>query len=248
MSAPDDDASGVNRDLARRSERLAAAMREVETLTLAVIHDFQMPLDAIERRAVAICKGEPDVATAQAMLAIRDSVVVMNAMIGDLRELYQLGAAPLDLGPVDMEALAKAAWAGLASHDRVDFRLGTLPVVRGHRGMLELVWTNLLRGALRRSIEAPDPYVEVTGGESGEFIVYSVRDNGIELVLEYAGKLFYVFEQIQEQTEHPGMGVELAIVQRIVTRHRGNIWVEAHRHKGALFQFSLPVGDLVSTT
>ena len=74
--------------------------------------------------------------------------------------------------------------------------------------------------------------------------VYSVSDNGTDLELDYAGKLLYVLEQIQKQSQPPGTGVGLAIVQRIVTRHRGNVWVEAHQGKGALFQFSLPIVDV----
>ena len=244
MSTSPDDARRDTRDLTRRSERLAAAMREFETLSLAVMHDFRMPLDAIEKRLLALAQGPLDVEASQDVLAIRDSVAVMDAMIGNLREMYLLARGPLELETIDMRAMATAAWEEIDHPKAVQFRIGPVPEVRGHREMLKLVWTNLLRGAIRRSLHNEYPSIEVTGGGSGsEFAVYSVHDNGTSLALEYAGKLFYVFEQIQLQTEEPGTGVELAIVQRIVTRHRGNIWVDAHRHKGALFQFSLPIGD-----
>jgi len=242
MISPPDDRRDT-RDLTRRSERLAAAMREFETLSLAVMHDFRMPLDAIEKRLLALAAGSLDAAASQNVLAIRDSIAVMDAMIGNLRDLYLLARGPLELETVDMGAMAVAAWEEIDHPKGVDFHIGTLPEVRGHREMLNLVWINLLRGAVRRSLSNEYPRVEVTGGGSGEYAVYSVHDNGTSLALEYAGKLFYVFEQIQLQTDEPGTGVELAIVQRIVTRHRGNIWVDAHRHKGAVFQFSLPVGD-----
>ena len=66
-----------------------------------------------------------------------------------------------------------------------------------------------------------------------------MRDNGAELALHFTGKLTYAFEQIQKQSQHPGTGVALAIVQRIVTRHRGNVWVDTAADKGAFFQFSI---------
>jgi light-regulated signal transduction histidine kinase (bacteriophytochrome) len=238
-----EDTDRANRDLARRSERLAAAMREFETLSSAVSHDFQVPLRAIEKRARAIGEGRLDPEAAQGVRSIRDNVAAMQAMIGNLRELCLQASQPLELESIDMEALARAAWAGMENRERAVFRLGKLPAVRGHRGMLALVWTNLLRSALRRGAGHETARVEVTGGASGEFAVYSVSDNGAGLDLDYAGKLSHVFEQLQKQMEHPGTGVELAIVQRIVSRHRGNIWVEARRHKGATFQFSLPIGE-----
>jgi light-regulated signal transduction histidine kinase (bacteriophytochrome) len=239
-----DDVGRANHDLIRRTERLAAAMREFETLSLAVAHDFQAPLDAIDGTARAMGEGGHALhpSTAQGVLAIRENVAAMQAMIGNLLELCHVAGKPMELEPTDMEALTRAAWAGIENSERVEFNLGKLPVVQGHRGMLELVWANLLSGAARRSRRHPRPSVEVTGGESGEFAVYSVSDNGTGLDLDYTGKLFYAFEQLQKQSDDPGTGVGLAIVQRIVTRHRGHVWVEARRQKGAIFQFSLPIG------
>jgi light-regulated signal transduction histidine kinase (bacteriophytochrome) len=245
MSDAMNDAGRADRDVARRSERLAAAVREFETLSSAVSHDFQMPLAMIEWSARALSENlhAPSVETGMRVQAIRANVATMQAMIANLRELCVLAGQTLELESIDMEALVRAAWAGIEDREGVALSLGKLPSVRGHRGMLSLVWTNLLRGALRRSAGQERARIEVTGGASGEFAVYSVSDNGRVLDLEYAGKLFYVFEQVQKQAEHPGTGVELAIVQRIVTRHRGNVWVEARRNKGATFQFSLPIGE-----
>jgi light-regulated signal transduction histidine kinase (bacteriophytochrome) len=245
MSAPDG-AERVTQDMARRNERLVAAMREFETLSLALSHDFRLPLGAIERIARAIGEGRhtQDSVTAQGLRAIHDSVAAMQAMIANLLELCRLAGQPMELEWIDMEALAREAWAGIENTQRVEVSVGKLPATRGHRGMLKLVWTHLLSNAVRHSAPQEQPRVEITGGASGEFVVYAVRDNGKELNLGYAGKLFYVFEEVQKQSEHPGTGVGLAIVQRIVTRHRGNLWVEARPDKGAFFQFSLPLGDV----
>jgi light-regulated signal transduction histidine kinase (bacteriophytochrome) len=238
------DVRRVNNDLIRRTERLAAAMREFETLSLAVSHEFQAPLRVIDGMARAIGEGAQmlDVATAEGLFAIRENVATMQAMIGRLLDLCAMAGQPMELESIDMEALAGAAWSGIENRDSVEFSLGRLPVVHGHRGMLELVWANLLSGAAKRSARHERPSVQVSGGGSGEFAVYSVSDNGTDLDLDYAGKLFYAFEQIQKQSLDPGTGVGLSIVQRIVTRHRGNVWVEARRQKGAIFQFSLPTG------
>jgi light-regulated signal transduction histidine kinase (bacteriophytochrome) len=242
MSDSRDDVDRARRDLARHNERLAAAMRELEAFFPGVADDFELPLGAIESSAIAIGAGrqQPDYATFQAMQAIRDSVAVMQEMIGSLRALGKWAGQPMELESIDMATLARVAWAEIGNNAGA-FNLGELPVARGHRGMLALVWKNLLFGAARRSAANARPRVEVSGSRDGENAVYSVSDNGTGLDLSGAGNLLDAFERIQKQSEHPGIAVGLAIVQRIVTRHRGNVWVDARRETGALLQFSLPI-------
>jgi light-regulated signal transduction histidine kinase (bacteriophytochrome) len=243
MSDSRDDVDRAHRDLARHNERLAAAMRELEALSPGVADDLELPLGAIERNAIAIGAGrqQPDHATFQALQAIRDGVGVMQQMIGNLRKLGMWAGQPMELESIDMAALARAAWTEIGNKAGA-FNLAELPMARGHRGMLALVWKNLLFGAASRSAANARPRVEVSGARDGENAVYSVSDNGTGLDLSGAGSLLDAFARIQKQSAHPGIVVGLAIVQRIVTRHRGNVWVDARHATGALFQFSLPVG------
>ena len=179
----------------------------------------------------------------QGLRSIRSTASAMQAMIANLVELCDLSGQLLHVEPVDMEELAREAWSEVESNRRVEFSVAKLPPARGHRGMLKLVWKNLLTNAVRNTTLRDRPSVQVTGGGSGEHAIYAVRDNGTALDLGYSGKLSYVFEQVQKQSPHPGTGVGLAIVQRIVTRHRGNVWVEARRNEGAFFQFSILTGE-----
>jgi light-regulated signal transduction histidine kinase (bacteriophytochrome) len=96
---------------------------------------------------------------------------------------------------------------------------------------------------VRYGARSERPRVEVTGGESPGHVIYGVRDNGQGFDLGYSGKLAHVFLRLATGSEYPGTGVALAIVQRIVTRHRGNVWIDAHTGEGAFFQFSLPMLD-----
>jgi light-regulated signal transduction histidine kinase (bacteriophytochrome) len=245
MTASSEDIERENRELARRSERLGGAMRELEHFSFGIAHDLWAPLRSINDIARGIDEGAGgvDAETQAKVRSILAHGATMEGMIENLLEFCRYASMPLELETIDMEALVREAWAGIGGKERAALVLDKLPVARGHRAMLKLVWSNLLANALRYGVRTQWPHVEVTGGESPGHVIYGVRDNGAGFDLGYSGKLAHVFLRLATAAEYPGTGVALAIVQRIVTRHRGNVWIDARAGEGAFFQFSLPLHD-----
>jgi light-regulated signal transduction histidine kinase (bacteriophytochrome) len=102
------------------------------------------------------------------------------------------------------------------------------------------VWVNLLDNAVKYSSKVAMPNITVRGREEADRVVYEVIDNGVGFDSRYSSTLFGVFQRLHGASEYPGSGVGLAIVQRIVMRHGGEVWASAEVNEGATFSFSLP--------
>jgi light-regulated signal transduction histidine kinase (bacteriophytochrome) len=118
--------------------------------------------------------------------------------------------------------------------------LGPLPNASGDAALLRLVWLHLVGNAIKFTAPKKSAVIEITGTTEPERIVYCVRDNGVGFNMKAAGKLFGVFQRLHSEEEFQGSGMGLAIVQRLVRRHSGEVWGEAEKDQGATFCFSLP--------
>ena len=101
------------------------------------------------------------------------------------------------------------------------------------------VMQNLVANAIK--FHGPErPIIQVTATPGTKDWTFSVKDNGIGLNVEYAEKIFQMFQRLHSKETYPGTGVGLAIAKKIVERHGGHIWVESEENKGATFFFTIP--------
>jgi PAS domain S-box-containing protein len=234
------------RVLDRANTELQAVNNELEAFSYSVSHDLRAPLRAVDgfSRILLEDYGPRLDGEAQRLLnVLRTSSQQMGQLIDDLLAFSRLGRKELVAGRVDMTALARAVADELRSKDgkpAAEVVIDALPPARGDRTLLRQIWANLLQNASKFTREQPGSRIHVGARLDGDETVYFVTDNGVGFDMQYAHKLFGVFQRLHRAEEFEGTGVGLAIVQRIVHRHGGRVWAEGAVNQGATFYFSLP--------
>ena len=232
-----------------RTAELQAANTELEAFSYSVSHDLRAPLRALQGFSRILIDEHlpqlPDEA-AHYIGLIRDNAGQMGKLIDDLLTFSRLSRQPVQAETVDVGVLVQQALDQLAperEHRQVDVRVADLPPCQGDPSLLRQVVINLLSNALKFTRRRAQATIEIGSApnlaEPGEY-VYFVRDNGVGFDMQYAGKLFGIFQRLHSASDYEGTGVGLAIVQRIVRRHGGRVWAEATVDRGATFYVALP--------
>jgi signal transduction histidine kinase len=232
------------RRVQEKTVQLEAANKDLDAFSYSVSHDLRAPLRAIDGYSKML---EEDIgpgldAEPRRLLGVvRSSSRRMGQLIDDLLEFSRLGQQEPARVRIDMTRLAQSTAAELArDYPAVSVTVGEVPATLADHALLRQVWLNLIGNAFKYSSKRDAGRVEVGGKAEGAENVYWVRDNGVGFDMRYAAKLFGVFQRMHSQDEFPGTGVGLAIVQRVILRHRGRVWAEARPDEGACFYFALP--------
>jgi hypothetical protein len=229
-----------------RTIQLETANKELAAFSYSVSHDLRAPLRAINGFAEIVLAdfGATLPEEGQRLLKrIRNRALGMGHLIDDLLAFSSLGRQPLSRRYVNMRELAATVVKELTSHvegREIEVHLGELPNSYCDAVLMQQVWVNLLSNAIKYSRERNPAIIEIGyKTENGEGI-YFVRDNGAGFDMQFAHKLFRVFQRLHLADEFEGTGVGLAIVQRVIERHGGRVWAYGEEDRGATFNFTLP--------
>jgi PAS domain S-box-containing protein len=205
--------ASLEKRVAERTMELELTNKELESFCYSVSHDLRAPLRAIDGFSLALEEDYApmlDAAGKNYLERVRKATKRMAVLIDDLLELSRITRAELKLQDVDLTQLMRVAL------------------------------DNLLGNAWKFTQHQPKPRIEFGVTIQGDQTVYFVRDNGAGFDMNYASKLFGVFQRLHSATEYEGTGVGLANVQRVIHRHGGHVWAEAKVNEGATFYFTLP--------
>jgi signal transduction histidine kinase len=188
--------------ISQRTAQLEAANKELESFAYSVSHDLRAPLRAVDgyiRILVEDYASRLDAEGNRVCTIISESARDMGKLIDDLLAFSRVGRTDMQSATIDMATMAKSIFFELTTPDdreRIDFHVDPLPASAGDPTLMRQVWKNLLSNAVKFSSKTERAVIEVRGEQHGVEIVYSVRDNGAGFDMQYANKLFGVFQRL----------------------------------------------------
>ncbi len=240
----------VAAELEHRGEQLEAANTELEAFSYSVSHDLRAPLRHIDGYVGLLEKSIASKLNEKAtryLQTISDSAKEMGRLIDELLVFSRMGRAEMANTPIHLDHLVTEVLRGLqpeTQHRSISWVIAPLPVVRADPSMLRLVLVNLISNAIKFTARRAQATIEVGSlpGTPGEAVIF-VRDSGVGFDMQYAQKLFGVFQRLHRAEDFEGTGIGLANVRRIIHRHGGRTWAEGVLDGGATFYFSLPLRE-----
>jgi PAS domain S-box-containing protein len=237
--------SELEQRVIERTEQLEAANKELEAFSYSVSHDLRAPLRAVDGFSQAVLEDygpQLPEACRQDLQTIRNGAQKMGQLIDDLLTFSRLSRLPLSKSAVDTGKLVRSVLGELNYKQKgrqIDVRIAELAPCQADPALLKQVWINLLSNALKYTGKREAAVIEIGCAREKGQNVYFVRDNGTGFDMQYAHKLFGVFQRLHRAEDFEGTGVGLAIVQRVIHRHGGRVWAESTVNCGATFYFTL---------
>ncbi|MGF1535510.1 MAG: ATP-binding protein, partial [Elainellaceae cyanobacterium] len=249
-----DEMASVNFELQRSND-------ELDSFAYIASHDLKEPLRGIHNYANFLMEDYEDQLDEDGVHKLQTLVRLtqrMENLLNSLLHFSRLGRAELVRDQVDLDALVRQATTMLKMsrpQNNVEFRIPRpLPTVRCDRAQIMELFTNLISNAIKYN-DKTAPWVEVglispssgevsqpngTGASPSEAKVFYVQDNGIGISPSYFDKIFQIFHRLHGRDDFGGgTGAGLTIVQKIVERHGGKIWLESTPGHGTTFFFTL---------
>jgi len=228
-----------------RTRDLEEVNKELELFSYSVSHDLRAPLRGIigfttvlvEEHSSALNEEGKRIAS-----RVIGNAKKMNELIENLSDLYRTRKRELQKTELPMQLLATEICNELKEAEKnriISIKINTLPSAIGDSILIKQVWQNIIGNAIKYSGKKQEAYIEIGSVLEKGKEVYYVKDNGAGFDMKYYPNIFGIFQRLHTKKEFEGTGIGLAIVQKIVSRHGGEIWAESKINEGATFYFTL---------
>ncbi len=227
-------------------QQLETVNKDLEAFAYSISHDLRAPLRHIEgftgllKNAIS----EPDNNVLQYLNIIKSSTVNMSKMIDDLLSFSRLGRKSLVKTEVSLNQLVEKSLSGFMPEQEnrnIEWKIESLPLVYCDPNLMQMVIDNLISNAIKFTSKKEKAIIEIAS-VPGETAAFYIRDNGVGFDMQYAGKLFGVFQRLHIADEFEGTGIGLANIKQIIQKHNGSISVSAAPDMGATFTIRLKPG------
>ncbi len=240
----------LERRVLQRTAELEAKNRELETFSYSVSHDLKAPLRGVDGYSLLLAEDYSELLDAQGRLFlenIRFGIIRMNQLIDDLLAYSRLERRAVTNKTIYLEQFVQniaSEWLN-DPENRAKFSFDIhCPFVMTDSESLTQALRNLIDNAVKFTRDVPEPCIEVGGAENDDGCVLWVQDNGIGFDMQYADRIFEIFQRLNRDEEYPGTGIGLALVRKAMDRIGGRTWTESTPGLGATFYLEIPKKEL----
>jgi len=235
----------LNENIAIRNTKLEMLNKELEAFTYSISHDLRAPLRSLSGFSKIIYEDYADRLDTQGkdyLVRIKNGSDRMSQLVEDLLRLSHISLQNIDRMDYDLSGLASAVINSLREADPER----SVEVVIAERlravvdpNLMRIAFTNLFNNAWKYTSKTENARIEFGSTEKDAKTLYFIKDNGAGFDPTFAEKMFLPFRRLHTEKEFEGTGIGLAIVERIIRRHEGNVCAEGEIGKGATIYFTL---------
>ena len=233
-------------ELQKSNEELQRSNADLEQFAYVASHDLSAPLRAVAGFSQLLgvrYKGKLDGDADEFIRHMQDGVARMQGIIDDLLAYSRVDRSDLEAQHIDLDSILDEVLHSLAPEIEERGAVVTrepLGEACGEPGQLSQVLQNLIANGIKFTAEGVRPEVHVSAQRGAGRVRVSVRDNGIGIDDEHAERIFKMFQRLHTSDEYPGTGIGLAISQKIIERHGGEITMVPAPGGGTIFSFDIP--------
>ena len=234
----------LEQTVAERTAELSNSNQDLEQFAYIASHDLRQPLRKIRMCTEYLAEDYSHCFDEQAesyMTYIKGSIDRMYLLIDDLLTYSRVGKQEKEAVAIDLAKIVAECIEDLSiiiEEKQAIVKYDNLPTVKGNLREIRQLFQNLISNALKFTSDRL-PEIEITATYQDDSCVLAVRDNGIGIDPQFADKIFQMFQRLHPDSEYEGTGIGLAICQKVVNSHGGNIWIESQPGKGSCFYFTL---------
>ena len=228
-----------------RTVELEAANTELEAFSYSVSHDLRAPLRAIDGFSMALIEDYADKLDKEGLNfldRVRGASQRMGELIDDILTLSHMTRLEVERETIDLSEIVLEIIIAIRERDPdtiVDVTIQPDIKAEADPRLVKLMLENIVGNAWKFSASGAAPKVTFQTEEALGETWFVVRDNGAGFDMQYADKLFQAFARLHTQDEFEGTGIGLAIVDRVIRKHGGQIRAESQVGEGAAFFFKL---------
>ena len=230
-----------------RTSQLEQVNKDLEAFAYSISHDLRAPLRHIDGFIELMYSNieSPAEPITEYYSKTKYASKRMSDMIDELLNFSRLGRKELIREPVDLNKITEEVIEEFKPdylQRKIDWKIEKIPVINGDKALLKIVFQNLISNAVKYTSKVPKAIIEIGTSEilKKRLTIY-VKDNGVGFDMNYYDKLFGVFQRLHSGQEFEGIGIGLANIKQIISKHKGTVRAESNVNKGATFYITLPV-------